>query len=341
MKFSLSGNPANTSQEDRFYNLIVLFGCVNSFVVVLFNQLSDFPLFLNVTLTILSFFYAGLYYVSRFKKRNPKNKIAFLLAIVITLCVAWIFNDGYNGTAPYYFFVSAVFLVFMFEQRYSWLIMVSITLLAIVLSMLQLFYPQYITPYHTNIDRLFDLIFVFITLLATFGYAVFIFKRNLLNERVIIQKQKQQIEDQYKELEQLHSVLTQVNEEIISQRDEISRKNLELESTNDLLHKQKKSIQSQNKELQDLNASKNKFFSIIAHDLKNPFQSIFGFSDLLINDIDNIDKERTLFFVKTIKNSALHTYELLENLLLWSRSQTGTITFNPTKIRIKDLIRVY
>jgi len=338
MRFSLSGSSDSTSQEDRFYNLVILFGCVNSFVVVIFNQFSSFPLLLNVLLTILGFFYAGLYYVNRLKKTKSKNKIPFLFAVAITLCISWVFNEGFNGTTPYYFFVAAVFLVFLFELRYSLLIMVSITLLAILLSLFQFYYPQYITPYHTTFDRLFDLIFVFITLLATLGYAVFVFKRNLLNERSIIQKQKQQIEEQYFELEQLHAVLTQVNEEIKNQRDEISRNNRELESSNELLNHQKKAIQSQNKELQELNASRNKFFSIIAHDLKNPFQSIFGFSDLLINDIDNLDKERTLFFVKTIKNSAQHTYELLENLLLWSRSQTGVITFNPSEIRIISLI---
>ena len=72
--------------------------------------------------------------------------------------------------------------------------------------------------------------------------------------------------------------------------------------------------------------------------LINPFQSIFGFSDLLINDIDTLDKERTLFFVKTIRSSAHNTYDLLENLLMWSRSQTGIIGFNPSPIYLKKMV---
>jgi len=88
----------------------------------------------------------------------------------------------------------------------------------------------------------------------------------------------------------------------------------------------------------ELNATKDKFFSIIAHDLKGPFNSIMGFSEILIQqmqerDYDEIDKYATI-----IQKSSEQVLSLLKNLLEWSRSQTGTIDFKPEKINICTLI---
>ncbi len=90
--------------------------------------------------------------------------------------------------------------------------------------------------------------------------------------------------------------------------------------------------------LKELNATKDKFFSIIAHDLKNPFNSILGFSDLLVRNIDKYDKSKIKTFVQAINESSKNTFKLLENLLQWSRSQTGRINFNPERISAKELI---
>lgn len=90
--------------------------------------------------------------------------------------------------------------------------------------------------------------------------------------------------------------------------------------------------------LQQLNATKDKFFSIIAHDLKNPFNSLLGFSDLLINDFDHYEKDEIKKFIKIIHDSSKHGFNLLENLLQWSRAQTGRIAFIPQTVNIKDII---
>lgn len=91
-------------------------------------------------------------------------------------------------------------------------------------------------------------------------------------------------------------------------------------------------------ELKDLNASKDKFFSIIAHDLKNPFSTIIGFSELLQENIDPVDLTKTHEYANAINRSAAQTLRLLENLLEWANSQRGKIAFNPVSVRLKDLI---
>ncbi len=90
--------------------------------------------------------------------------------------------------------------------------------------------------------------------------------------------------------------------------------------------------------LRELNATKDKFFSIIAHDLKNPFNDLMGFTQLLALNIDKYDKPKIEQFAHIIHQSSKLAYNLLENLLDWSRSQTGTLKFKPEKISLKKII---
>ena len=91
------------------------------------------------------------------------------------------------------------------------------------------------------------------------------------------------------------------------------------------------------KVLREANTMKDKFFSIIAHDLKNPFNAIMGFSNLLYEAYDNFDEKQRKTFIKNICEASESTFKLLQNLLEWSRTQTGNIDFNPQSL---DLIAI-
>ena len=93
--------------------------------------------------------------------------------------------------------------------------------------------------------------------------------------------------------------------------------------------KAEREIQEQNKQLKELNATKDKFFSIIAHDLKSPFNTMLGFSELLVRNFDEYDTQKQKNLISVIREGVQNTYKLLENLLLWSRAQRGIIDFIP------------
>lgn len=97
-------------------------------------------------------------------------------------------------------------------------------------------------------------------------------------------------------------------------------------------------LKQRNSELSFFNTAKDKFLSIIAHDLKNPFNAILGFTDLLIHNIGVLEDEELLKGLNTIKSASTHAYKLLENLLAWANNQTGRTNFNPEKINIKEQI---
>jgi len=98
-----------------------------------------------------------------------------------------------------------------------------------------------------------------------------------------------------------------------------------------------KLVEIKTSELSELNVSKDKFFSIIAHDLKNPFNTIIGFSEILTDEIHPLQPEKTKEFATIIHSSAVQTLRLLENLLEWARSQTGKILFKPVPIKLSEL----
>jgi two-component system, sensor histidine kinase and response regulator len=90
--------------------------------------------------------------------------------------------------------------------------------------------------------------------------------------------------------------------------------------------------------LEKLIATKDKFFSIIAHDLRNPFVGIENFTSILMK-LGNYDPEDIENQLKTIHSTAQHGHELLENLLRWARSQTDSIEINPEVFRLSDAVQ--
>jgi len=97
-------------------------------------------------------------------------------------------------------------------------------------------------------------------------------------------------------------------------------------------------LSSLQKKLIYANASKDKFFSIIGHDLKNPFNSILGLLEIVIEDFDEMSKEEIIHLVTETRSSAQKAYKLLENLLHWSRSQMGVMKVSKEIININKII---
>lgn len=97
-------------------------------------------------------------------------------------------------------------------------------------------------------------------------------------------------------------------------------------------------IVAMNEELSKTNASKDKLFSIIAHDLKNPISALMSLSEMMASESETISPEEVNEFTGMIKNLSKNTYELLENLLNWARVQTKNIEIEKKEIDVRDLV---
>lgn len=98
-------------------------------------------------------------------------------------------------------------------------------------------------------------------------------------------------------------------------------------------------IAAKNIELEKLNSEKNKFFSIIAHDLRSPFNAIIGLSELLVNEIDEKSYENAQEYSSVILQTARKSVALLNNLMEWAQLKTGKIEYNPEYFNIVALVK--
>lgn len=108
--------------------------------------------------------------------------------------------------------------------------------------------------------------------------------------------------------------------------------------SNQLLEEKNQMIEKSELNLQMLNVSKTKFFSIIAHDLKNPFHTVMGYSYLLSKDYERFTEEERRKFAVNIYHSTNNIFRLLQNLLEWSKSQTGRLNYTPLYIEYKRIL---
>ena len=115
------------------------------------------------------------------------------------------------------------------------------------------------------------------------------------------------------------------------------RSELALTEKADEIESQLKLVEKQQIMLKEANATKDKFFSIIAHDLKNPSYNMLGFAELLSGKFHELDQEKQKLYADMILEASGSINELIQNLLLWSRTQRGKIEAKPEPFTVKAL----
>ncbi len=131
----------------------------------------------------------------------------------------------------------------------------------------------------------------------------------------------------FEQNEKLH----QMNRDVANLQRQLMKEKAQLEKTVSQLNKK-------NEELKTLNATKDKFFSIIAHDLRSPFNAIIGFSDLLVSQVKEQDYEGIGEHAEIVQKLSMRTMNLLSNLIAWSRSQTGRLEYKPVTFNLSTFL---
>ena len=140
--------------------------------------------------------------------------------------------------------------------------------------------------------------------------------------------------------------LRQQNSSLKRRADELEEANRLLEERRELIGEQASKLEEQAEELRASNEqlvrhlqTKDRLYSLVAHDLRAPFNTIMGFASLLTDAGDDADKEKVKMYARFINDAALQVFNLLENLLFWARSQSDEIQFSPSALNLSDLIR--
>jgi signal transduction histidine kinase/ligand-binding sensor domain-containing protein len=184
---------------------------------------------------------------------------------------------------------------------------------------------------------------ILMVIIGILSVIFFIYLRTSLY-RIREKELKKLVQQRTIELETSNELLVERQYHIEQQAAELQVQTENLMETNELLMEKQALISAQteileetNKQLSLLNATKDKLFSIIAHDLRNPFHTVMGFSELLITSFEKLPVEKTKKYLHLIHTSSTGGNILLENLLQWSRSQTGKINFEPEVLDLSDV----
>lgn len=113
---------------------------------------------------------------------------------------------------------------------------------------------------------------------------------------------------------------------------------IDLKKAKKTISLQKEEIEIHREQLKESNASKDKFFSIIAHDLRNPIAGFLNLTDVLSSNFDVLSETEQKDFIEVMNQASKQLYNLMENLLQWSRAQTGNIKYEPQYVQIKKMV---
>lgn len=178
-------------------------------------------------------------------------------------------------------------------------------------------------------------------ILILLGFIFYRYRVSLLH--IQQEKLKQIVDERTEELDKANAVLKSEIEERKKMEEELAQYIEELQESKDMMERSAfdlveitLKIEESEKKLKEINAQKDKFFSIISHDLKSPFVALLGYTEIMVEDFEELSKEELKDFIGTIHKSSKNVYNLLENLLEWSRIQTGRIEYLPDYFNVYE-----
>jgi two-component system, sensor histidine kinase and response regulator len=281
--FFLTGNQQQLAVESKIFNIVAILASLTCFISFVSNLFIGFPIVFNIILLICSLIFGTFYYLSVFWKITRPLEIPIQIVASITLTIVWLFSQGIEGAGTFYFFLVTFAFIYSSSHKKYWLVLLTYVVLALVLVIINYYYPDSVRYYQNRQTLIMDLSVNMIVALVILGITAILLKQNYDRERIKVEKIAE--------------------------------------------------------ELKTLNATKDKFFSIISHDLRNPFNNLLGLSRQLRTDLDKYSKEEIRERVMLIEESSKRGYELLENLLEWSLSQKGKIRFNPLQLKLYDVFQ--
>ncbi len=307
----IAGEEGSISLQHRIINVVTLVGAVLSLLAFGSNIAMGFHR-VTIAISLLGFVVFLLAYLhSRYT-----NTISFItyfsigFLILVFTPTLWLSNGGSSGSFQYYI---PMFLVAIHISTKGKIRFVFITLLLIVIFILlwiEYLYPNMVVDYQSRNDRYID---IFI------GYSF-----SLTGIIILLNTYYKQYLTAYNNLQSQNTVLKSNQQKILLQQEKIE--------------KQKSQLEKKAETLQKLNETKDRFFSIISHDLKNPLGAIISLSDSLVDNKKHIKDEDTLVYIDLIDSASKNAHKLLLDLLEWARSQTNMIECKRKKLDLRKMV---
>jgi len=160
---------------------------------------------------------------------------------------------------------------------------------------------------------------------------------DLKKAKKTISLQNEQLEGQRYEIENQRAKLEKTYKKFRKRTIEMFGKMVDLKKAKKTISQQNEELEKKQQKLNEINATKDKFFSIIAHDLKNPIAGFLELTDLLSENYYELSQSEAKELIHLMNKNSKQLYSLLENLLHWSRAQTGNVSYNPEGLKLIEV----
>ena len=306
------------------YYLTAIFGLLGYiFDLIAFFDTSKVVIYENSITIIVTLFALTVYFV---EKSNFKVSYGIITYTGIANVFIGALVDPFSDISIHFFLRDSLF------------IMVALTLTSLIVNkkhalIIGFIYLAFALSFALLTNNAFLLMSLYIIFLFVSAFSIIVFYTVSILEKSItdLMEKNQIISDQNELVGEINTLLEERQQQIEEQSEKLKRQTEELETKT-------KQLTVKNVELDELIQMKDKFLSILAHDLKNPLNILMGFSNILKVKYDRLTDEKKKYYINAMKNTSENTYNLLENLLQWTLSQSRKIEFKPEIIALDKLI---
>lgn len=298
------------NEDDRKKFLIYFFSSTALFALIIFGIRGIINGNVLYSISIFSFFLVTLMNLVFLKIKKKISIAAHIMLVLMFLLELELFCSlGEEMSALFWYYVFPPLAITLFDNKRGTVYSILLIVVTLVLLLIK---PGFLTNiYSTEIIYKFVFIYIVISILIN----IFEYSRKVTYQAYLSKL----------------DIIKEKNNDLVSAKEE-------LKQYNEQLYFAKEKAEENEIQLKELNATKDKLFSIIAHDLRSPFNSILGYSSLLINEKNEKRSEEHLKSLNIINSSANNTLVLLDNLLSWAKSQSGQIILIPEKIVLASII---
>ena len=280
-------------------HISIIIGSVGLAVNILLDLGVLLILVTALALVVLLYFHINV----RNTQLESKHSILFFLASVAVFSLLWFYNGGYDGNNGVLIFVYFIVFITILPSKYRFLGFAVYSMMIVVLVTIQYLKPEFITPYEFEHHRFIDL---------ALGYFFYLILAYVIQNTII----KNYEEDRKK---------------IKIQNDQL---NLLVEKQNDTNAKLEQSLNH----VKELNSAKDRFITVLSHDLRSPFQGLLGITKILDSEYDSFDDTEKRLYISQVNGSVEKLYSFLEELLLWGRVQKNAVKLTYESTVIRELI---
>lgn len=297
------GHDTEFDLQKRVFLLITHISIIIGIVALIVNIILDLGVFLTITTASIILLVVFFHVKVRRNKLELKYSISFFILSLLAFSFVWFYNGGYNGNNIILIVVYFTVIIAILPSNFRFFALVCYAVLISLLTITHFTHPELITHYKSEEERFVDLII---------GYFLYLVLAYVIQTIILKHYESNRIK--------INNHNEQLNELVC-----------ELNDTNDQLEETIKYAE-------ELNASKDRFITILSHDLRSPFQGLLGITKTLTTEYNSFtDKEKRLYITQ-VNNSVEKIYSFLEELLLWGRVQKNAVKLTYESTVVKELV---